>query len=112
MYKVTNELTVAPLGTALLNIPNTILYLGSMSRAKFYADILPHLETIKIGKRTMIVKESIDKFINAHRVDHIEPKAKYIGWTCMNCAKPVAGPYAKCTHCGHKPPRSSHEGPH
>jgi hypothetical protein len=37
--------------------------MGDVSRAKFYADVLPQLETIHIGTRHLVVVASIDRLI-------------------------------------------------
>jgi hypothetical protein len=36
-----------------------------VSRAKFYADILPLLETVKLGSRNFVIVASMDRFIEA-----------------------------------------------
>jgi hypothetical protein len=41
--------------------------MGSPSRAKFYADILPFLQTIKFGRRNFIIVASMDELIKARR---------------------------------------------
>jgi len=41
--------------------------MGGVSRAKFYADILPDLETIKLGKRNLVVVASMDRLIEARK---------------------------------------------
>jgi hypothetical protein len=41
--------------------------MGGVSRAKFYADILPLVETIKFGKRNFVVVASMDRLIEANR---------------------------------------------
>jgi len=56
-----------PLKPRLASIPNACRYLGDVSRAKFYADILPHLETVHFGKRHFVVVQSMDRFIAARR---------------------------------------------
>jgi hypothetical protein len=54
---------VAPVRPALLSIPTACEYLGGLSRAKFYADILPFLETVKFGNRNLVVLASLDRLI-------------------------------------------------
>jgi len=54
---------VAPLKPALVSIPMACKYLGGISRAKFYADILPFLETVKFGNRNLVVLVSLDRLI-------------------------------------------------
>ena len=56
-----------PLKPALLSILDACAYLGGVSRAKFYADILPKLETVKLGRRNFIVVASMDRLIEANR---------------------------------------------
>jgi hypothetical protein len=58
---------VAPLKPALASIEVSCGYMGGVSRAKFYADILPLLETVKLGTRTFVVVESMDRLIEARR---------------------------------------------
>jgi hypothetical protein len=48
---------------ALASIPNACKYMGNVSRAKFYADVLPFLETVHIGSRHFVVVESMDRLI-------------------------------------------------
>ena len=52
-----------PLKPALASIPNSCKYLGGISRAKFYADILPMLETVHYGARHLVVVASMDRLI-------------------------------------------------
>jgi hypothetical protein len=58
---------VAALRPALASIPEACRYLGNPSRAKFYADILPLLDVVKLGTRTMVTVESLDRLIAANR---------------------------------------------
>jgi hypothetical protein len=48
---------------ALLSIPAACRYMGDVSRAKFYADVLPQLETVHIGTRHFVVVASMDRLI-------------------------------------------------
>jgi hypothetical protein len=41
--------------------------MGGVGRAKFYADILPKLETVKLGRRNFVVVASMDRLIEASR---------------------------------------------
>ena len=50
---------------ALVSIPDACKYLGNVSRAKFYADVLPLLETVHIGSRHFVVVASMDRLINS-----------------------------------------------
>ena len=52
---------------ALVSILDACAYLGGVSRAKFYADILPKLETVKLGRRNFVVVASMDRLIEANR---------------------------------------------
>jgi hypothetical protein len=52
---------------ALTNIDGAIDYLGKPSRSKFYADLLPQLDVVKFGARTMVTVASLDRLIAAHR---------------------------------------------
>jgi hypothetical protein len=58
---------VTPLRPALASIKASCEYLGNVSRAKFYADLLPQLETVKLGGRNFVVVASMDKLIEATR---------------------------------------------
>jgi len=49
---------------ALASIPTACKYLGDVSRAKFYADVLPLLESVHIGRRLFVVVASMDRFID------------------------------------------------
>jgi len=53
----------ADLKPALASIRDGCRYLGGISRAKLYADVLPLLETVKLGNRRLIVIASLDRFI-------------------------------------------------
>ena len=48
---------------ALASIKDSCDYMGGVSRSKFYADILPELETIKLGNRHFVVVASMDRLI-------------------------------------------------
>ena len=54
-----------PLKPALASIPEACKDLGNVSRAKFYADVLPLLETVHIGSRHFVVVASMDRLINS-----------------------------------------------
>ncbi len=55
--------TTERLKPPLASIPEACKYLGGVSRAKFYADILPKLDTIHLGARHFVVVASMDVFI-------------------------------------------------
>jgi hypothetical protein len=59
---------VATLKPALTSIEASRNYLGGVSRAKFYADILPLLETVKLGSRNFVVVQSMDRLIESKRL--------------------------------------------
>jgi hypothetical protein len=59
----TEPLTTAPLKPALASIRDACQYLGGVSRAKFYADILPELQTVHLGARHFVVVASMDRLI-------------------------------------------------
>jgi hypothetical protein len=63
---------VTPLRPALASIPEACRYLGDPSRAKFYADILPKLDVVRLGARTMVTVESLDRLIDANRRTPVE----------------------------------------
>jgi hypothetical protein len=48
---------------ALASIQTACKYMGDVSRAKFYSDILPHLETVHVGARHLVVVASMDRLI-------------------------------------------------
>jgi hypothetical protein len=56
-----------PLKPTLASIKSACEYMGGISRAKFYADILPLLETVKFGSRNLVVVSSMDRLIEANR---------------------------------------------
>jgi hypothetical protein len=59
--------TFGSLKPALASIRASCEYMGGVSRAKFYADILPLLETVKLGSRNFVVVASMDRLIEANR---------------------------------------------
>jgi hypothetical protein len=48
---------------ALASIQTACKYMGGISRAKFYADLLPHLNTVHVGSRHFVVVKSMDRLI-------------------------------------------------
>jgi hypothetical protein len=58
---------VAELRPALTDITGARRYLGGVSRAKLYADLMPRLDIVRIGTRTLIVVESLDRLIGELR---------------------------------------------
>ena len=50
---------------ALASINESCRYLGGISRAKFYADVLPFLDSVHIGKRHLVIVDSMDRLIAA-----------------------------------------------
>jgi len=56
-----------PLKPALISIRDACFYMGGMSRSKFYTDVLPLLDTVKIGKRNFVTTDSIDRLIVANQ---------------------------------------------
>ena len=52
---------------ALTDIPGACAYLGNIGRSKFYSDLLPHLDVVKFGARTLVTVESLDRLIAANR---------------------------------------------
>jgi hypothetical protein len=54
-----------PLKPALASIPDACKYMGNVSRAKFYSDILPLLDTLHIGSRHFVVVASMDRLIDS-----------------------------------------------
>jgi len=41
--------------------------LGGISHTHFYVVIMPHLQTVKIGRRRMIFIASIDRYVESRR---------------------------------------------
>jgi hypothetical protein len=64
--EVTHE-NVTSLKPALASIKASCDYMGGVSRAKFYADVLPLLDTVKLGSRHFVVVASMDRLIEASR---------------------------------------------
>jgi hypothetical protein len=58
-----DEAHTGALKPALASIPDACKYMGGVSRAKFYIDVLPLLETIHVGTRHFVVVASIDRLI-------------------------------------------------
>jgi hypothetical protein len=58
---------IALLKPALASIKAACQYMGGVSRAKFYADVLPMLETVKFGTRNLVVVASMDRLIEFKR---------------------------------------------
>jgi hypothetical protein len=56
-----------PFKPALISIPDAIYYLGGLSRSKFYNDVLPLVDTVKIGKRNFVTTDSLDRLIAANQ---------------------------------------------
>jgi hypothetical protein len=56
-----------PFKPALISIRDALYYLGGLSRSKFYNDVLPLVDTVKIGKRNFVTTESLDRLIAANR---------------------------------------------
>ena len=59
--------SVGPMRPALTDIPGACAYLGNVGRSKFYSDILPQLDIVRLGARTFVTFESLDKLIDANR---------------------------------------------
>ena len=59
--------SVGPMRPALADIPGACAYLGNVGRSKFYSDILPQLDIVRLGARTFVTFESLDKLIDANR---------------------------------------------
>ena len=51
---------------ALASIQDSCVYMGGISRAKFYSNILPQLLTVKLGRRNFVVVASMDRLIEAN----------------------------------------------
>ena len=51
---------------ALIPISDGADYIG-VARSTFYARFLPHLETVRIGRRRMVVLESLDQLVEQLR---------------------------------------------
>jgi hypothetical protein len=62
-----------PVKPALTDIPGACAYLGNLSRAKLYADILSDLDVVRFGGRTFVTVESLDRLIAAKRKVASEP---------------------------------------
>jgi hypothetical protein len=55
-------LGVPRLRPALISINEAADYLG-IARSTFYKDFLPNIETVRIGKRNLVVVESLDRLV-------------------------------------------------
>jgi len=69
-----DALPITELKPALASIPDACTYMGGISRAKFYTDILPELDTIHLGARHFVVVGSLDRYI-AKRANKEVPHA-------------------------------------
>jgi hypothetical protein len=58
-----SEKELGPLRPRLISIGDAHRYTG-VCRAKFYLDVLPHLKTVRIGRRNLIDLESLDRLID------------------------------------------------
>ena len=59
-----NKFLIAePLKPARDSFRESCKFMGGVSRAKFYSDILPKLETVHLGARHFVVVASMDRFI-------------------------------------------------
>jgi hypothetical protein len=47
----------------LASITGACEYAGNISRSQFYADVLPWVQTVKFGRRRMVVLKSLDDLI-------------------------------------------------
>lgn len=56
-------LSVGEIKPALISINDGCKYLGGISRAKFYSDILPQVESVLLDKRRFITVSSLDRLI-------------------------------------------------
>ena len=56
---------VSSLQPALASIPEAGRYLGGLSRSRLY-ELLPHLEVVKFGARTLVTIGSLDRLIAAN----------------------------------------------
>jgi hypothetical protein len=75
-----------PLKPKLASISKSCDYLGGVSRSKFYAGILPHLETVHFGKRHFVVVESMDQLI-AETLTASGPSAAAPRTVAANCTQ-------------------------
>jgi hypothetical protein len=63
---------------ALASIKAACDYMGGISRAKFYADVLPLLETVKFGNRNLVVVASMDRLIASRSRPSAPPEASQL----------------------------------
>jgi hypothetical protein len=80
--------SVPPLKPALASINASCDYMGGISRAKFYADVLPLLETVKLGNRNLIVVASMDRLIASRSRASASPQVEMP--QLLGLAAPVA----------------------
>lgn len=59
--------SLAELRPALADIPTAIEYLGGIGRSKFYADLLPRLDVVRIDRRIFVTVASLDRLIAERR---------------------------------------------
>lgn len=58
---------------ALMSILSARAYLGGLKQAAFYARVLPHVEVVKLGRRTMVTVASLDRFIEEQKSSGLPP---------------------------------------
>ena len=63
---------VAELRPALTDVEGARRYLGGISRALLYADLLRELEVVHLGARTLITIASLDRLIERRRTAEAE----------------------------------------
>jgi hypothetical protein len=61
---------------ALMSVQAAMRYLGDVSRTKLYVSLMPQLESVKIGKRRMIFRASLDALIAAAMEEQATAEAK------------------------------------
>jgi hypothetical protein len=78
---------VVSLRPALTSIKGACQYLGDIGLSKFYQDILPQLDVIKLGTRTLVTLRSLDRLIEANRQQ----------WRADTCLPSIEGePHHEC----------------
>jgi hypothetical protein len=60
---------VAELRPALTDVPGACRYLGDIGRSTFYADLMPRLDVVHIGTRTLIIVASLDRLVEELRAE-------------------------------------------
>ena len=108
-----------PLKPRLASIPNACAYMGDVSCSKFYADVLPLVDSVYIGTRHFVVVESMDRLIAAKATastavtNHIaSPALVSVATATGSAIKAASQPVVAADRTSGKRTRRRRERPH